>query len=82
MAATAALQVACKARGEAHGGSMGEPRNAAGRSQSLVPQGLRPGYVANNPALAVSDGSARSYGYDLHHLPCDLSDGRSNATYG
>jgi len=34
--------MAFKARGEAHGGSMGEPRNAAGRSQSLVPQGLRP----------------------------------------
>jgi len=74
--------MACKARGEAHGGSMGDPRNTAGRSQSLVPQGLRSRFVANNPALAASGGLARSYGYDLHHLPCDLPDGGSNATYG
>jgi len=69
--------MACKARGDAHGGSLGEARNAAGRSQSLVPQGLR-----LYRALAASNGSARSYGYDLHHLSCDLPDGGSNATYG
>jgi len=68
-------EMACKARGEAHGSSMGEPRNAAGRSQSLVLQGLRP-----HRAIAASEGSVRSYGYDLHHLSCNLPDGRSNAT--